>query len=64
MTVNDILQLIDFPDIQKVSIYDYDVWDTVQEDFADCIFPSYMDRQIRGIEVKNSVLILNLEATK
>ena len=64
MTVQDILNLIDFPDVQKVCIYDYDVWDTVQEDFADCIYPAYLNRCVRGIEVKNSVLIINMEATK
>lgn len=64
MLVEDIINLIDFPDQQKVSIYDYDVWDIVQEDFADAIYPSYYSRTVRGIEIKDSILILNLESTK
>ena len=65
MLVKDILNLVDFPDEQLVQIYDYDVWDVVQEDVADAIYPNYMTRDVRGIEVKNNnVLVLNLEATK
>ena len=64
MLVEDIINLIDFPDQQKVAIYDYDVWDIVQEDFADAIYPSYYSRLVKGIEVKDKILILNLEATK
>lgn len=64
MLVKDILNLIDYPDQQKVCLYDYDVWDNVQEDVADTIYPCYMNRVIRGIEIKDSVLVLNLEATK
>lgn len=64
MLVKDIINLIDFPDQQKVAIYDYDVWDIVQEDFADAIYQAYYSRTVRGIEVKDSILILNLESTK
>lgn len=64
MLVKDIINLIDFPDQQKVAIYDYDVWDTVQEDFADAIYPSYYSRYVKGIEIQDSILILNLESTK
>ena len=64
MLVKDIINLIDFPDQQKVALYDYDVWDIVQEDFADAIYPCYYSRTVRGIEIKDSILILNLESTK
>lgn len=64
MLVKDIINLIDYPDEQEVSLYDYDVWDIVQEDFADAIYPCYYSRTIRGIEVKGKKLVLNLEATK
>ena len=64
MLVADIINLIDYPDQQKVAIYDYDIWDTVQEDFADAIYLSYYSRNIKGIEIKDSILVLNLEATK
>lgn len=64
MLVKDIINLIDFPDDQKVALYDYNVWDIVQEDFADAIYPAYYSRIVKGIEVKDSVLILNMESTK
>lgn len=64
MLVKDIINLIDFPDQQKVAIYDYDVWDIVQEDFADAISLAYYSRNVKGIEIQDSVLILNLESTK
>ena len=64
MLVKDIINLIDFPDQQKVAIYDYDMWDIVQEDFADAIYLSYYSRTVKGIEIKDSILILNLESTK
>ena len=64
MLVRDIINLIDFPDQQKVVIYDYDVWDIVQEDFADTINLAYYSRTVRGIEVEDNRLILNLESTK
>ena len=64
MLVKDIINLIDFPDQQKVAIYDYDVWDIVQEDFADAIYLSYYSRLVKGIEVEDNRLVLNLESTK
>ena len=64
MKVRDIINLIDFPDQQKVALYDYDVWDIVQEDYADAIYLSMYDRDVKGIEIKDKILILNLEATK
>ena len=64
MLVKDIINLIDFPDAQKIALYDYDVWDIVQEDFADAIYPAYYLRSVKGIEIKDSILILNLESTK
>ena len=64
MLVKDIINLIDFPDQQKVALYDYDVWDIVQEDFADAIYPAYYSRNVKGIEIQDSILVLNLESTK
>ena len=64
MKVKDIINLVDFPDQQKIALYDYDVWDIVQEDYADAIYPSMYDRDVKGIEIKDKILILNLEATK
>lgn len=64
MLAKDIINLIDFPDQQKVAIYDYDVWDIVQEDFADAINLAYYSRTVKGIEVEDNKLVLNLESTK
>lgn len=64
MKVIDFVNLCDFPDTVDFTLYDYDVYDVVFEGKCDEIPELFFERKVRGFELHNNKLILNLRAIK
>lgn len=59
--VQDLLDLIDFPEDCVVELYDYFLYDTVFMGICDEVPEEYKQRKVKGIETSQNRLVINME---